>query len=130
MTLNLLKKNNSAALKEFSTVIKQYPSSAKRPDAEYKIASIQMNTGHVADAKQGVAARAPADPHQIGRDRESSASGHWERNGLQHDGQAHTQQYRQAGQELRPTLRSAANILYHRTSSRLPGLPKAPAMRE
>ncbi|MBV52428.1 MAG: tol-pal system protein YbgF [Coxiellaceae bacterium] len=51
--LNLLKKNNSAALKEFSTVIKQYPSSAKRPDAEYKIASIQMDMGHVDDAKQG-----------------------------------------------------------------------------
>ena len=51
--LNLLKKNNAAALSEFSTVVKQYPASSKRPDAEYKIASIQMNTGHVADAKQG-----------------------------------------------------------------------------
>ena len=37
--------------------------------------SLALPAVEVADAKQGVAARAPADPHQIGRDRESSASG-------------------------------------------------------
>ena len=51
--LNLLKKKSSAALNEFSTVVQQYPASSKRPDAEYKIAWIQLNTGHVQDAQQG-----------------------------------------------------------------------------